>query len=146
MSHFIESERKSLEKLQKTRLLPNRYKLIGIIIAIASFIGMLLTKMLTGEEFYKILLSNIMLLSLLLTSVSRDKEEDEMTLRLRGQAFVFAFIWGVLYALLQPFINLLADAIMKSEKDTWTEMSVAQVMLFMLLIQLSFYHFSKKMR
>lgn len=146
MSHFIEYERKNFEKLQRTKLLPNRYKLIGFIVAISAFIGMLISKFIGGNEISRLLISNMMLLSLLLVAVSRDKQEDEMTLKLRGQAFVFAFICGVLYALVQPFISHLVDLIVNVQNDTWYDMSVLQVLLFMLLIQISFYHFSKKIR
>ncbi len=87
-----------------------------------------------------------MLVSVLMISISRDKEEDEMTLKLRSQAFVFAFIWGVLYAAAQPFINIAADFFIGSEEEGWSQLSVNQVLFFMLMIQLSFYHVAKRMR
>jgi hypothetical protein len=83
---------------------------------------------------------------MLLITVTKDSIEDEMTLKLRSQAYTFAFIVGVLYALVQPLINFLVNTIVKIEDVSFALLSVDQVLFFMLLVQLAFFHFTKRMR
>ena len=144
--NIIEHEKRSFHKqMKELKLLPHKYFKIGIGAAIISFIGMLSLKW--GDYGMAIqLLRNVMLVSLLVITVSKSQEEDEMTLKLRSQAFVLAFIWGVLYAAVQPIISIIANFFMSSEPEEWTEMSMYQILLFMLLIQIAFYHGAKRMR
>ena len=126
----IEHEKRSFHKqMKELKLLPNKYFKIGIGAAIISFIGMLFLKYLGDYGMLIQLLRNVMLVSLLVITVSKDKEEDEMTMKLRSQAFVLAFIWGVLYAAVQPIISIIANFFMSTESEEWTEMSMYQVLL-----------------
>jgi len=144
---ILEHEKRSFHKqMKELKLLPHKYFKIGIGIAILSFISMLSLKYMGDYGQVIQLLKNIMLVSLLVITVSKGREEDEMTLKLRSQAFVLAFIWGVLYAAGQPIISIIANYFMSSETEEWTEMSMYQILLFMLLIQLAFYHGAKRMR
>ncbi len=145
--NIIEHEKQSFHKqMKELKLLPNKYFKIGIGVAIISFISMICLKYIGDYALAIQFLKNVVLVSLLIITVSKSKEEDEMTIKLRSQAFVLAFIWGVLYAAVQPIISIIANFFMRSEQETWTEMSMYQVLLFMLLIQLAFYHGAKRMR
>lgn len=144
---IIEHEKKSFHKqMKELKLLPHKYFKIGIGVAIISFISMLSLKYMGDYGLAIQLFRNVMLLSLLVITVSKSKEEDEMTIKLRSQAFVLAFIWGVLYAVVQPIISILANFFMNSKTEEWSEMSMYQILLFMLLIQIAFYHGAKRMR
>lgn len=144
---IIEHEKRSFHKqMKELKLLPHKYFKIGIGAAIVSFISMLSLKYMGDYGMAIQLLRNVMLVSLLVITVSKSKEEDEMTMKLRSQAFVLAFIWGVLYAAVQPIISIIANFFMSSKPEEWTEMSMYQILLFMLLIQIAFYHGAKRMR
>lgn len=144
---IIECEKRSFHnQMKELKLLPHTYLKIGIFLSIATFAAMVFLGIMGDYAITKLVVKNVMLVSLLMVAISRDKEEDEMTLKLRSQAFVLAFIWGVLYAAAQPFINMIAGFFIGPEKEGWTQMSVNQVLFFMLMIQLAFYHVSKRLR
>lgn len=144
---IIEHEKRSFHKqMKELKLLPHKYFKIGIWVTIISFLTMLSLKYMGDYGMAIQLLRNVMLVSLLVITVSKSKEEDEMIMKLRYQAFVLAFIWGVLYAAVQPIISIIANFFMNSESEEWTEMSMHQILLFMLLIQIAFYHGAKRMR
>lgn len=144
---IIEHEKRSFHKqMKELRLLPHKYFKIGIWVTTISFLTMLSLKYMGDYGMAIQLLRNVMLVSLLVITVSKSKEEDEMIMKLRNQAFVLAFIWGVLYAAVQPIISIIANFFMNSESEEWTEMSMYQILLFMLLIQIAFYHGAKRMR
>ena len=147
MNHILEYEKKNLKKLQNLKLLPNRVKGIGIIMVVISLVLLIAGKFLFADyHTIRLLIKNLLLISLLLVSISRDKVEDELTLVLRLQSYGFAFIAGVVYAMVQPFANLLVESIISAEKVTFTELDVKQVLFFMLLVQLSYFTFTKRMR
>jgi len=147
VKNILECEKKSFRNQMKgLKLLPHAYFKIGVILTLTSILILIALKIIGDYELVKEVVKNAMLLSVLLMVVSKDKEEDEMTLKIRSQAFVFAFIWGVVYAAAQPFINIIAELIMESEGGGWSPLSVYQVLFFMLMIQLSFYHVAKRMR
>ena len=147
INHILEYEEKKLQKLQSYKLLPNRVKGIGIIMVLISFIALIAGKFLFEDYLtLRLIIKNLLLISLLLVSISRDKIEDEMTLKLRVQSYAFAFITGVVYAMVQPFANLLIESILEKENAIFTELSVSQVLFFMLLVQLAYFTFTKRMR
>ena len=94
----------------------------------------------------RLLIKNLLLVSLLIVSISRDEVEDELTLVLRQQSYAFAFIAGVIYAMVQPFANLLVESMISAETVAFAELDVKQVLFFMLLVQLSYFNVTKRMR
>lgn len=144
---IIEHEKRSFHKqMKELKLLPHKYFKIGVGLIIVTLITIVSLKIMGDYAIAIQLVKNIMLVSLLLIAISKDKEEDEMTLKLRSQAFVLAFIWGVLYATVQPIISMIANFILFDSPEKWAGMSMYQVLLFMLLIQIAFYHGAKRMR
>ena len=147
MNRILDYEKKNFKKLQNLKLLPNKVKQFGIGLAIVSFVTIIAGKFLFEDYMLlRAVIKNILLISLLLISISRDKMEDEMTIKLRAQSYGMAFIFGVLYALTQPFANLFVDFLLQEENPSFTQLSVTQVLVFMLLVQLSAFYFSKRMR
>jgi len=147
IKNILAHEEKDLKKLENLKLLPNRVKTIGINLLILSVILLFAGKFLFTEyHTVRLVIKNLILISLLLISVSRNKIEDERTLRLRVQSYAFAFITGVLYAMVQPFAILLVESIMQSELATLVELSVFQVLIFMLLVQISYFNFTMRHR
>jgi hypothetical protein len=144
--NILECERDQLYKMMNYQL-PNKYIRIGIWIFGLSFISMISLKFFDfDKDSVRMILRNVMLISLLLVSISKDKEEDEMIKLMRMQSYALAFIIGVLFAVFQPVFNYLVAYLINSDVSTFSTIGEFQVLFFMLLIQLIFFNYLKKMR
>jgi len=143
----IECEQKRFGKLINYRLY-SKFMNVGIAIAVASIMSMLLRAyVLEGDtEWLKLLVQKTLLIGLLIMSISKDKEEDEMTITLRSQSYAVAFVIGVVYALLMPYVEFGVGSVVKSNAAELKNLGDFQVLLFMLMIQLLFYHNLKRFR
>ncbi|QTE23370.1 hypothetical protein [Polaribacter cellanae] len=70
---------------------------------------MIVQKLFEEPSWVKPALRGFILFGMLLISISKDKIEDEFIESLRSQSYRIAFILGILYSLLQPFINYGVD-------------------------------------
>ncbi len=145
-SNIMDCERRKIEKLIKFQL-PNRFINIGFILFLIGFISFVLLKI-TGlsGEMSKLVLRGVILISLLLISISKDKEEDEMIKLIRIESYSLAFVIGVIYALIQPGVNYIIGLIISTEKSIYSNLGDFQVLIFMLMIQLSSFYFLKRNR
>jgi len=147
VKHILEHEHKSIKRGERLQLLPNRYKRMAIISALVLFVSLLTVKFFLGDfETTQLIIKNLLLISLLLISISSDRIEDERSSKLRSQSYAYAFVVGVIYALVQPFADLLVDAVLHTETPTFTELSVSQVLFVMLFVQVAYFHFIKRMQ
>jgi len=140
---IMDCEDRQLAKLSKFQL-PNHYKKIGvglIVFLILTTIAFMFTdnEPIWISEFIK----PGLLLGFLLISISREKDEDEMIVQLRSQSYSLAFVIGVLYAFVQPYVNYGITFLAKPEKAT-LDMSQYQVLFFMLLVQIMFFYKLKR--
>ncbi|MCA0131950.1 hypothetical protein [Winogradskyella alexanderae] len=144
---FVEYERKRLNKIASLRL-PNQFMIIGVMVVAISIITMMLRAFaLEGDtQWLKLLLQKTLLVGLLLMSLSKDKIEDEMTIGLRSQSYAIAFIIGVIYALVMPYVEYGVSNVVHSGGESYKDLGDFQVLLFMLMIQLLFYHTLKRYR
>jgi len=143
---IIDCERTRIERMINFQL-PNRFIKIGIGIFIVTFVSFFVLKLISlNSDFTKLILRSIMLISLLVISVSKDKEEDEMVKLIRVQSYALAFVIGVLFAVIQPVINYLVGLVVSTDKTIYTNLGDFQVLIFMLMIQLNFFYFLKRMR
>ncbi len=144
---IIDCERIFLEKYSKLQL-PNKFKTVGVIVLIASILTLIgLHFVGVKSEIFRDLVEKSILVGLLLISVSRDKEEDELTVKLRSQSYVMAFIFGVFYALTQPYVTYAIVRIFNKEnKESLLQLGDFQLLFFMLLIQIMFYQMLKYFR
>lgn len=144
---FIDCERKRFDKLINFRL-PHRFMYIGIAIAALSIVGMFIRAfVLEGDTaLLKTTLQKTILVGLLLISISKDRIEDEMTIQLRSQSYMVAFIIGVIYALAMPYIEFGISNAVHAGGETLRSLGDFQVLLFMLMVQLMFYHNLKRFR
>uniref|UniRef100_UPI0025FE1434 hypothetical protein n=1 Tax=Winogradskyella sp. TaxID=1883156 RepID=UPI0025FE1434 len=103
---IMNCERKRFQKFIKFRL-PHRFMTIGIAIALLSIMMMFVRAFaMEGDtEWLKLLLQKTVLVGMLIMSLSKDKIEDEMTISLRAQSYAIAFVVGVIYALVMPYIE-----------------------------------------
>jgi len=144
---ILDCERKRFYKLINFRL-PNFYMKIGISIVIVSIIFMFIRALaLEGDTAWlKLLLQKTLLIGMLIMSISKDKIEDEMTIQLRAQSYMIAFIFGVLYALVMPYVEFGVSNIVHSGGEAYKDLGDFQILLFMVMIQLMFYHNLKRYR
>lgn len=145
LQNIYECERSQIDKFAKRFLLPGYFKTIGITLLILSLVFVLAVGFLTeGGETAKILARNVILISLLFIALAREPLEDELVEKLRGQAFSFAFITGVVFALVQPYVNYLAATIIRPEKAAFEGIGEFVILWFMLVVYLSFFHLLKR--
>lgn len=144
---IIECDRKGFNKVLNFRL-SHRFMNIGIAIVLLSIVLMFVRAFaLEGElEWLKQLLQKTLLIGMLIMSLSKDKIEDEMTISLRSQSYAIAFIVGVIYALVMPYVEFGVSNIVHSGGEAYKDLGDFQVLLFMLMIQLMFYHTLKRSR
>ncbi len=137
---LCDNERNLLQRLLSFQL-PYNFKKIGLALVVLSFLALTAIKFSTTDvTAIRMILRKVFLLSLLLVSISRDEIEDELFIQLRAQAYSIAFLCGIIYAIIQPYINLLI------EETTSFELGDFQVLTFMLLLHLGFFHLLKRMR
>lgn len=88
-------------------------------------------------------LHGILLIGLLLISVSKEKIEDEYIDSLRSQSYRLAFILAIVYALLQPIVNVVVSYVLQQDNE-YESFNYFQVLFFMLIVQLLFFWKLKK--
>ena len=144
---MINCERKRFDKIIKFRL-PHKFMTIGIAVAALSIVMMFVRAFaMDGDtEWLKLLLQKTLLVGMLIMSISKDKHEDEMTITLRAQSYAIAFVVGVIYALVMPYVELGVSNVVNSGGEVYKDLGDFQVLLFMLMIQLMFYHNLKRYR
>ncbi|TXE18533.1 hypothetical protein ES692_05690 [Psychroserpens burtonensis] len=145
--NFIECERKGLEKLINFRL-PHYFYTIGIAVLGTAIVMMFIRAfVLEGDqEVLKVMLQRGLLIGMLLMSIAKDKDEDEMVVKLRMQSYTYAFVAGVVYALIMPFVDYGVSNVVNSGGEEFHDIGDFQVLLFMLMIQLLCFHTLKRVR
>lgn len=140
---FTDCEQKRMEKLKNLQL-PHSYKKIGFGIFIFSFIAFLIVVFTFNSLEAKIITKYGILLGLLITSISKEKIEDELIIELRMQSYTFAFVIGVIYALGMPFFDYLFDFIFQNDKAIFKDMGDFQILWMLLFVQV--FYFAKLKR
>jgi len=132
----------------KLKLLPNVFKKIGWAFAILSFIGLFAVKMMeiSNLEGARIVLRQSLILSFFVIAISRDRIEDELIEKLRTYSFALAFILGVLYAFVLPYVDYGLDALLGSPENVFKPLSSFGLLSFMLLIYIGFFESFKRKR
>jgi len=145
-NNYCETEYQQMQWWQKIQL-PNIYQKVGIGLFVISFLSLLSTKFMLGEaDFIKEVCRKGLLIGLLIISISKDKIEDELTIKLRAQSYAVAVVITVLYAMTQPFVEWLVASVLKGETIDYKGLGDFQVLIFMLLIQIGFFGLLKRMR
>ena len=144
---ILDCERKRMDKMLNFRL-PHKFFTFGIVIVALSIVLMFVRKFgMEGDtEALKTILKKILVVGMLLMSISKDREEDELTVKLRTQSYALAFVIGVVYALLMPYVDYGVSNVVEPEGEALKDLGDFQVLIFMLMIQLMFYHTLKRFR
>lgn len=107
------------ENRKDLNLLPTIFKKValGILLLTVLFMVLALSKNLSIEgEIAKTISKTGFLISLLIFALTKNKIEDELTFKIRLSAFAGSFIVGVLYIIVEPFVNLLFGDSFMSDK------------------------------
>jgi hypothetical protein len=142
MSDFCESERKRMNWLNSFQL-PNQYKKIGWYFVLLVFILMIAKKFIDEPNWIKPVLKNAMILGFLIISLSKEKIEDELITKLRAQSYRLAFVFAVVYSLVQPYIEYGVDYLFNTNEVSMG-FSYFQVLIFMLVVQIGFFEQFKR--
>jgi hypothetical protein len=142
-----ECARMTVQVLINFRLPAYFYK-IGMLVIGASIIAMFVRAFaMEGDtQWLKLLLQKTLVVGMLLMSVARDKHEDEMVVKLRMQSYTYAFVAGVIYALVMPFVEYGVSNALKPEGEAFHDIGDFQLLIFILMIQLLCFHTLKRMR
>ena len=89
--------------------LPNKFKLIGLVLCIISiFLILIIASSLENVKYNDVLdriAKTVLVLGLLIISISKEKIEDELIAKMRMQSYNYAVIGTVMFYLIKPFIN-----------------------------------------
>lgn len=121
---------------QDLRLLPGYFKKVafGIMLFSALLVVLSTLKVLTiDKEIVKTIVKSVFLISLLLLVITRNKIEDELTLKIRLKAFAFSFIYGVIIVIIEPFIYLLFGDSFLSDKGV-TELLISMFFCYFIMM------------
>ena len=129
-------------QLRREYLLPNSYKHAGLGLLVAAVIAAIFITLMDLDTWKSLSMKGV-LVGMLIIAISRDKEEDELTRHLRMQSFTLALILGVIYALLQPYINYGIGLLIKPESTSFSDLPGSIIVWFMLWVQIGFYHLLK---
>ncbi|MFA7115851.1 MAG: hypothetical protein WC140_01260 [Bacteroidales bacterium] len=126
-----------MNKTQKDlRLLPTNFKKVafGIMLLSALFVILYIFKIITiDKDMVKTISKSGFLISLLLLVITRNKIEDELTLKIRLKAFSASSIYGVGVVILEPFINLLFDGSFLSDMGV-TELLISMFFFYFIMM------------
>lgn len=143
---FVECERHRIQKIINFRF-PETFKWFGAILVVVAFVLFFVRNQFPdSSELIRSIGRKIFIIGLLCISLSRDKDEDEMTIALRAQSYAIAFIIGVLYALIMPYVEFGVSNVVHSGGEAYKDLGDFQLLSFMFLIQLGFYYTLKRYR
>ena len=133
------------QKKNKTGLLPNYFKKVGMAVMILAILPALIIKLIdiqiaqAQKNLFKLMTMNVFILGLLFVAWAKDKVEDELTIMLRLKSMGFAFILAVLSVVMKPLTDVLF-------KDTLGDFKAQELVLSMLFVYLIMYYLQKKGR
>ena len=99
-----------------------------------------ITLMESQKDLFKSLSYSIFLMGLLLIVLSRDKEEDELTIYIRLTAMLDMFIFAVIYVIIKPFLIVLMF------QSAFIDVTGQQLVTLMLVGYLISYYLKKSNR
>lgn len=148
MSNFCENEERRIDKFSRFQL-SNSFRRIGWIIILISVVLLLINRTIIVDPYTQLVLRHIvlntMIIGLLMISLAKENVEDELIVSLRAKSYRIAFIFGVLYSLVQPYFILLVRLLKESDPiDSTHTFSYFQVIIFMLIVQIAFFERFKR--
>lgn len=140
---LLECERRSLEKLKNYQF-PNHYKKLGILIFVIAFVSLFINAFTIHNLLLREIIKYVLLVSLLIISISKDKIEDEYIKSLRMQSYAFAFIFGVVFTLVQPLARLLFELLSNTNQAIIKDTGDFELLWILLFVQIFYFEFLKR--
>lgn len=125
------------------KLLPNYFKKISFGLMAFSILMYALNRgaiLDFDKELVKEIIKVGVLISLTMLALAKDKEEDELTIKIRTNSFAVSFLFGVFYLAIQPFSNLITDNLF------FFDLSAYELILSMLFTYFMLFSLYKKSR
>ncbi|NRA94238.1 MAG: hypothetical protein HRU26_16465 [Psychroserpens sp.] len=146
-SDFVERERKGLIKLINFRLPYIWWNIGGTIAGVAILMMFVRGFLMDGDQLLlKEILKKALLIGLVLMSIAKDKDEDELIVKIRMQSYTYAFITGVIYALIMPYVEFGVSNVVHGGGEAYKDLGDFQVLIFMLMVQLMCFYALKRSR
>lgn len=97
---------------------------LGIAIGLLSIVMVLLRAFAMGGDIERLelLLQRRLLVGMLIMSWSKDKVEGVMTIGLRSQSYAIAFIIGVLYTIIMPYVEFGVSKVLHSGGEAFKDL------------------------
>jgi len=123
-------------------LLPGYFKIVGIAVIALTFAGMIIFRSFIMQHadqkaLAKSITMNVILIGLFLIAWTRDKIEDEMSIHLRFQSMALSFLFGVMYCIIHPVVNVIIG-------DTDYDLPGQQLVMAMLIFFIIIFAIRKK--
>ena len=120
-------------------MLPHAWKTVGFVVAAAALVAAFVAALAFGDKIWVGYCMSLLVMGLLTAATSKDRREDEMLRQMRLTAYVSAFVIGVLFVAVQPFISLLFGA-------EYDYNAVTAVVFMLLMYHSAFYAMKKRAR
>jgi hypothetical protein len=130
-------------KLQRMQL-QFSYKKIGLGLALISLGLVIASKLFIQAEYISMFAKYGMLIGMLIYSISKEKIEDELIIKLRMQSYAFSFITAAITLLAQPIINYIADVVKDDNKPNFESYEYFEILLILLSLQIFFFEIQKR--
>lgn len=127
---------------QDLHLLPAPFKKVAFGLMTLSILLIILAAsnlLSTNKEIVMTFAKIELLISLLMLALTKNKVEDELTIKLRLKALASSFIFGTVYVIAIPLVNLLLNETYFTDKGA-TEVIIAMLLYYFLI----FYTMLKK--
>jgi hypothetical protein len=139
-----ECEQRKIEKLLSYKL-PNYCKKIGWTLFVVCLVTLLLIKFVDGDfELLKNALKRVLLVSMFIVVLSKEKIEDERIQQIRAKAFSLTFLLTAMYILFQPIANFIVGTIPGEKIGLFDDLGDFVILWMMLVVYLVFYTIIKK--
>ncbi|ADF53379.1 membrane protein [Zunongwangia profunda SM-A87] len=92
------------------KLLPHKFKIVGYVLLAISLVLFIISSIdliAVENEIIKNGFFDLVLIAFLVLALSKEKVEDERSMKLRLLAFAATFLYGVIFALISPFGSIL---------------------------------------
>ena len=123
---------------------PNRFKKIGIAIAIFSFSMLIINKFKFESEQVRFVSKHGLLIGFLFISLAKEIIEDEFIKNLRMQSYAFAFVVCVAYSVFMPYLEYFVDAL-RGKTTVLQDSGDFMVLWVLLIVQVSYFSYLKRL-
>ncbi len=128
-------------KSSDIKLLPHKFRIFGyVLIGIAILLfGIAITEIISIEkEITKNIFFDLILIAFLILALSKEKIEDERSMKLRFRAMASSFLFGVGFIVVGPFVSILFDGSFESDIHAY------QLLFTMFLWYFGIFSYAKK--